>query len=244
MVSSSTLAAKPKKGKMKFLLTSSGISNASIKNTLVDLLGKPIAECTALIIPTSAYYFLPGGADIAYRLISGTAKSPLAELGWKSLGVLELTALPSVQADQWVPRVRATDALLVGGGDPQYLCHWMRESGFADLLDTLSDEAVYVGVSGGSMAVTSSFGENYNDRVVASTGSETPLGLIGIAMGVHMDHADMPDNSRDEVARWAAGIPVPTYGIDDQTAIKVVDGTIEIISEGHWELFPPHRGSN
>jgi dipeptidase E len=162
----------------------------------------------------------------------------MAELGWKSLGVLELTALPSVQQEQWVPRVRETDALLVGGGDPQYLCHWMRESGFADLLPTLRDEVVYVGISGGSMAVTSSFGENYNDRVVASTGSETPLGLIGIAMDVHMDNEDIPDNSRAEVKQWALGIPVPTYGIDDQTAIKVVDGTIEIVSEAYWELFP------
>jgi dipeptidase E len=222
---------------MKYLLTSSGISNDTMKNTLVELLGKPIAECSALIIPTSAYYFLPGGADIAYRLISGTSRTPMTELGWKSLGVLELTALPSVKQEQWVPRVRETDALIVGGGDPQYLCHWMRESGFADLLPTLSDDAVYVGISGGSMAVTSSFGETYNDRVVAKTGSEAPLGLIDIAMGVHMDNANMPDNSREEIANWAAGITVPTYGIDDDTAIKVVDGEIEIISEGHWELF-------
>ena len=89
---------------MKFLLTSSGISNTSIQNTLVELLGKPIAECSALIIPTSAYYFLPIGAEIAYRLISGTANTPMTELGWKSLGVLELTALPSVQQEQWIPR--------------------------------------------------------------------------------------------------------------------------------------------
>jgi dipeptidase E len=222
---------------MNYLLTSSGISNTSIRNTLVALLGKPIAECSALIIPTSAYYFLPVGADIAYRLISGTAKSPMAELGWKSMGVLELTALPSVDREQWVPRVRETDALIVGGGDPQYLCHWMRESGIADLLPTLS--GVYVGISGGSMAVTSSFGENYNDRVVASTGSERPLGFINIAMGVHMDHEAMPDNSRAEVAKWADNIEVPTYGIDDETAIKVVDGSIEVVSEGHWEIFPP-----
>lgn len=224
---------------MKFLLTSSGISNATIRDTLVELLGKPIDQCSVLIIPTSAYYFLPGGADIAYRLISGTAKSPGAELGWKSIGVLELTALPSVQREQWVPRVRETDALLVGGGDPQYLCHWMRETGFDELLTTLGDETVYVGISGGSMAVTSSFGEEYNNRIVAKSGSETPLGMIDIAIGVHMDNVNMPDNSREEVQRWAADIPVATYGIDDDTAIKVVDGTIEVISEGHWEIFPP-----
>src|SRR5208282_5158323 len=119
----------------------------------------PIAECSALVIPTSAYYFMPGGMDIAYRLISGTAKSPLCELGWRSLGVLELTALPSVTREQWVPRLEETDVLLVGGGSPTYLCHWMRESGLAELLPTLPSAMTYVGVSGGSMAVTSSFGE-------------------------------------------------------------------------------------
>jgi dipeptidase E len=32
---------------------------------------------------------------------------------------------------------------------------------------------------------------------------------------------------------------VPTYGIDDQTAIQVTDGAIEVVSEGSWKLFGP-----
>src|SRR6266571_3144712 len=109
---------------MKFLLTSCGISNTSIHDVLVDLLGKPIAESSALCIPTAAYA-LPGGAAMAYRLIRGVAASPLCEVGWKSLGVLELTALPSIKEEHWVPLVQEADALLVGGGDPFYLCYWM-----------------------------------------------------------------------------------------------------------------------
>jgi dipeptidase E len=222
---------------LKYLLTSSGISNASIHQTLVELLDKPIAECSALVVPTSAYYFMPQGMDIAYRLISGTAKSPLCELGWKSLGVLELTALPSVTKEQWVPRLRETDVLLVGGGSPMYLCHWMRESGLAELLPTLPSTMTYVGVSGGSMALTSSFGEEYGDRVVPTTGSETPLGFFPIAMGVHLDNPDLPDNSLANFEEWAAGISVPTYVLDDQSALKVVDGVVEVITEGRWKLF-------
>ena len=102
---------------MKFLLTSGGISNDSIRNALVDLLGKPIAESNALCIPTAAYA-CPSVASMAYRFISGSAASPLCEVGWKSLGVLELTALPSIKEDQWVPMVQETDALLVWGGSP------------------------------------------------------------------------------------------------------------------------------
>jgi dipeptidase E len=93
---------------MKLLLTSGGISNDSIRHALVDLLGKPIAESSALYIPTAIYPF-PGGAAMAWRLIRGGAGGPLCEVGWKSLGVLELTALPSIQEDCWVPMLQETD---------------------------------------------------------------------------------------------------------------------------------------
>src|SRR5258708_25743374 len=129
---------------MKLLLTSSGISNPSISDSLVELLGKPIAESSALFIPTAIYPF-PGGAGMAWQAICGRARSPLCELGWKSLGVLELTALSTIREENWVPMVREADALLVWGGDVLYLCHWMRRSGLANLLPSLG-EAVYVGV--------------------------------------------------------------------------------------------------
>src|SRR6476469_8673014 len=99
---------------MKFLLTSAGIKNTSIHTSLVGLLGKPIAESSALCIPTAIYPF-PGGPAMAYRFISGAAASPMCELGWKSLGVLELTALPSIQEEYWIAAVQETDALLVQG---------------------------------------------------------------------------------------------------------------------------------
>src|SRR5438094_6466941 len=142
---------------MKLLLTSSGISNASIHDALVELLGKPISESSALYIPTGVQPF-PGGPSHVYQFISGATRSPMCGLGWKSLGVLELTALPSIKEEYWVPAVRDADALLVWGGDVLYLCHWMRQSGLADLLPSLR-ETVYVGVSSGSMVLTPNFGE-------------------------------------------------------------------------------------
>ena len=117
---------------MKLLLTSSGISNPSIEEALVDLLGKPIADSSALIVPTAIYPF-PDGPGGAWRAISGQTESPFSGLGWKSLGVLELTALPSIKEESWVPKLRETDALLVWGGHVMYLCYWMRHSGLADL---------------------------------------------------------------------------------------------------------------
>jgi dipeptidase E len=119
-----------------------------------------------------------------------------------------------------------------------YLCDWMRQSGFADVLASLRPETVYVGLSGGSMAVTPSLGETYNDR---PTSGYRALGLVDFSLGPHVDHPDMPDNSMAEYEKWAAGVPVPTYAIDDDTAIRVVDGAVEVVSEGHWRLFEPKR---
>src|SRR5881398_3239449 len=93
-----------------------------LHDALVDLLGKSIVEASALCVPTAAYGHPMAGPAAAWRFISGReSRNPLCELGWKSLGVLELTALPSIAEEHWVPMVQETDALLVGGGDPRYL---------------------------------------------------------------------------------------------------------------------------
>jgi dipeptidase E len=224
---------------MKFLLTSAGIKNTSIHNALVDLLGKPIAESSALCIPT-ATYALPGGAAgaaLAWRFISGQEPiCPMCELGWKSLGVLELTALPSIDKALWVPMVQEIDVLLVNGGDPLYLCYWMRQSGLADLLPSL--RAVYVGLSAGSMVMAPTIGKDFVHWTPPTGGDET-LGLVDFAMFPHVDHEAMPDNSMAHAEKWAAGMRVPAYAIDDQTAIKVIGGAIEVVSEGHWKRFTP-----
>jgi dipeptidase E len=222
---------------MKLLLTSAGIKNASIHIALLDLLGKPITESCALCIPT-ATYAIPGGAGHAWRFISGQEpETPMCELGWKSLGVLELTALPSINEEFWVPMVRETDVLLVNGGDPMYLCHWMRQSGLADLLPSLR-ETVYVGLSAGSMVMAPNIGEDFV-RWSPPTGGDKTLGIVDFAMFPHLDHEALPENTMADAEKWAAGMPVPGYAIDDQTAIKVTDGTVEVVSEGHWKLFTP-----
>jgi dipeptidase E len=222
---------------MKLLLTSAGIKNDSIRKALVDLLGKPIADSSALCIPTASYGHPMAGPVAAWRFISGQEpETPMCELGWKSLGVLELTALPSLDQERWVPLVRETDVLLVNGGDPLYLCHWMRQSGLADLLPSLS-ETVWVGLSAGSMVMTPRIGEEFVGWQQPGGGDET-LGFVDFSIFPHLDHEDLPENTMADAERWAAGMPVPCYAIDDQTAIKVVGDTVEVVSEGHWKLFP------
>ena len=222
---------------MKLLLTSGGVKNQSIEDALVELLGKPIAQSSALCIPTAMYAHPAVGPGTGpWRFISGNTDHRMVELGWKSMGVLELTALPSLDEEMWVPLVQQTDVLLVGGGDVLYLCHWMRESGLVDLLPSLT-ETVWVGLSSGSMVMTPQVGEDFIQWRPPG-GDVSTLGLVDFSICPHVNGDGMPGNTDAEAEGWAATIAGPAYAVDDQTAFKVIDGELEVISEGHWKRFP------
>jgi dipeptidase E len=218
---------------VKLLLTSAGVKNTSIHDALLDLLGKPIADSSALCIPTAMYGHpqVGPGAGV-WRFISGRSAEPMCELGWKSLGVLELTALPSIDEERWIPQLRDVDVLLVSGGDALYLCHWMRQSGLAQLLTSLP-EMVWVGVSAGSMVMTPRIGAYFIEW--PSAPDDRTLGVVEFSIFPHLDV--FPGNTMAEAEPWAAGIAGPAYAIDDQTAIKVANGTVEVVTEGHWKLL-------
>jgi dipeptidase E len=219
---------------VKLLLTSAGVRNPSIEAALEGLLGKPIAESTALCIPTAQYaHPWVGPGEKPWQFITGRSDG-MVGLGWKSMGVLELTALPSIDKDLWVPKVREADALLAAGGDVLYLAHWMRESGLADLLPTL--DIVWVGLSAGSMVLTPRVGEDFVQWRPATGGDET-LGLVDFAICPHVNGDDQPGNTMAEAQEWAAGIEGPAYAVDDETAFVVVDGRVEVVSEGQWTLL-------
>jgi dipeptidase E len=226
---------------MKLLLTSAGIKNPSIHDALVELLGAPIGECDALCITTASYAHPMAGPGRAWSFISGQeSETPMTELGWKSVGVLELTALPSLDADRWTQWVRETDVLLVNGGDALYLGHWMRESGLAELLPSL-DDLVWAGLSAGSMVMTPRIGEDFVQWRPPDGGGDETLGFVDFSIFPHLvEQEGMPGNTMAEAEIWVTRIGGgPAYAIDDETAIKVVDGNVEVVSEGHWKLFTP-----
>jgi dipeptidase E len=241
---------------LKLLLCSSGITNASIRNALVDLLRKPIEEASALFIATGMHPFASGPGGI-HRAIAGDARRKLYDLGWKSVGLLELTALPSIDRATWEPGVRETDAICVWGGDPVYLAHWLRKSGLAEVLSSL-DDTVYVGVSAGAIATAGTFTETYGDppkrdgevlkseklewtspegETEADLVTAPGIGLVDFGVIPHYMNPDHGEVTPTNAERWAAHNPGATYALDEASALKVVDGKAEVVSEGVWKLF-------
>ena len=212
---------------MKLLLTSGGVTNPSIRGALDGLLGKPVGRCAALVVPTAQWGHPMCGPASVRRVVAGDAH--LTGLGWASLGVLELTALPSTGSRRWETWLREADVLLVDGGDATYLAHWLRASGVADLLPSLTD-TVWVGVSAGSMVLTPRIGPYFVEW--PSAPDDRTLGLVDFAIFPHLNA--FPTNTPADAERWAAGLDVPAYAIDAQTASAVGDGAVEVISEGAW----------
>jgi len=217
---------------VRLLLTSGGVTNDSIRAALVELLGKPIEACRALVIPTAQWGHPMCTPESVWRAVAG--QTGLADLGWKAVGVLELLALPTMRRERWEPWVRQADVLLVDGGEAIYLAHWLRESGLAALLPSLPD-TVWVGVSAGSMVLTPRIGPEFVER--RPDGTDETLGVVDFSIFPHLDYPGWSSNTTQSARLWAAKIGGPAYAIDDQTALVVDGGDVRVVSEGRWEYF-------
>ena len=231
---------------LKLLLTSNGITNNSIREALVDLLGKPISESNAIFIPTAVYTY-PYGSNYAWQFLKANE-----ELGWKGFGVLELTTIPSLPDESWKPQVEKADTIIVGGGNGFYLSYWMQKSGLFKILPTLlTQDTVYVGISVGSMIVTPTlhykreqyektgiyYDDEYNEEAPPNAGSIQTLNLVDFVIRPHLNADYFPAATLKNVEKWASKSEWSLYALDDQSAIKVLDGEVEVISEGKWKLF-------
>ena len=218
---------------MKLLLTSGGVRNTSIRDALVGMLDKPISESAALCIPTAQWGHPMCGPQSVRRFVEGgDPGDAMTSLPWKSVGVLELTALPTIGPERWVEWIREADVLLVDGGDATYLCHWLRQSGLVDHLSSLTD-TTWVGVSAGSMVMAPRIGSDFVKWPAAS--DDRTLGFVEFAIFPHLNA--FPTNTLADAERWAAEIGGPAYAIDEQTAIKVIGDSVEVVSEGEWHTF-------
>ena len=212
---------------MKLLLTSGGVTNASIRDALTDLLGRPVEESTALAIPSAQWGHPMCTPASMYRFAAHSRT--MTGLGWREVGLLELTALPTMAPERWVPWVREANVLLVDGGEATYLCHWLKETGFVDLFPSLAD-TVWVGVSAGSMVMTPRIGSDFVQWSDAP--DDRTLGIVDFAIFPHLDV--FPDNTMEAAEQWAAEVACPAYVLDDQSAVVVDGDRVEVVSEGRW----------
>lgn len=217
---------------MRLLLTSGGVTNDSIRDALVDLLGRPVGEATALAIPTAQWGHPMCGPESLARFVRGTDAPTMTGLGWRSVGVLELTALPTIAPERWVPWLEDADVLLVDGGEATYLAHWIRESGLLEVLPRLHD-TVWVGVSAGSMVLTPRIGELFVEW--RPEDGDATLGLVDFSVFPHVGL--FPDNTFEAAEAWAASLGNPAYALDEQSAVVVDGDRVEVVSEGEWRHF-------
>jgi dipeptidase E len=216
------------------LLTSGGVTNPTIRAALVDLLGKPVSEADVLCVPTAQWGHPACGPESAHRFVAGGGPGGLTSLGWRSVGLLELTALPTVPTERWVGWVERADVLLVDGGDATYLGHWLRRSGLADLLPSLTD-TLWVGVSAGSMVLTPRVGEAFVEWAEAP--DDRGLGLVDFSIFPHL--GVFAENTMAEAERWAAQLDAPAYVLDDDGALRVDEDGVQVVSEGEWRRLDP-----
>lgn len=208
------------------------MTNDSIRAALVGLLGKPIEEADALAIPSAQWGHPMCGPATARAFATDRTPPTMTGLGWRSVGLVELTALPTIEAERWVPWVQEADVLLVDGGEAAYLAHWVRESGLEAVLPSLHD-TVWVGVSAGSMALTPRIGDRFHHWRTEQ--GDRALGLVDFSIYPHVGL--FPSNTMEDAALWAADLGNPAYALDEQSAVLVDGDRVEVVSEGEWRHF-------
>jgi dipeptidase E len=217
---------------MKLLLTSGGVTNDSIRAALVDLLGKPVEESTALAVPTAQWGHPMCGPESLRRFVTDGTPPTMTGLGWRSVGLRELTAQPHLPPERRVPWVREADVLLVDGGEATFLAHWVRQSGLEQLLPELTD-TVWVGVSAGSMVLAPRIGDLFVEW--RPEDGDAALGVVDFSVFPHVGL--FPTNTMEAAEEWAAGLGNAAYALDEQSAVLVDGDRVEVVSEGEWRHF-------
>lgn len=217
---------------MKLLLTSAGLSNKSISNALLELTEKPFSELNLAFIPTASNVEKGNKDWLINDLIV------CKNLGFKSIDIVDISAIPK---DLWLLRLQEADVLLAEGGDTFHLMHWIEKSGLKKLLPEMLKTKVYVGVSAGSMVTCKSLDLSTSERLysekIGEYKKDEGLKFVNFLIRPHLNSPYFPNVNLKNLEKMSKELPDTFYAIDDNTAIKVVDEKIEVISEGEWKRF-------
>ena len=210
---------------MKLLLTSAGLCNGSLRKTL-----KHIVDSKNIRIA-----FIPTAANVEDGEKDWLIKD---YLNCSKVGSVDIVDISAISKDMWLPRLESANVILCGGGNPFHLMHWINASGLRKILPELLKTRLYVGISAGSMVMCpnlslSSSNLIYGDKL----GRDMPgLNYVDFYIKPHYNSISF-SKARDEFLKPLAQGLGELYALDDESGIKVIEGSVEIISEGKWKKF-------
>ena len=218
---------------MKLLLTSGGLTNQSISKALFELVGKKPEDTSVAFIPTAMNVGLGDKGWFIDDLSNIKKQNP------EFVDVVDISSLPK---EIWQPRLEIVDVLFFSGGNTTHLMRWIIESGLRDLLPEFLKTKVWAGISAGSMVTNPSLALSSKDKKIYyeenfGYKSEAALGLVDFYVRPHFNSPDFPNVNKEYLEEIAKEIDAKIYALDDQSALKVVDGKVEIISEGEYLEF-------
>lgn len=213
---------------MKLLLTSTGITNQTIQDKFLEMVGKQPKDISLAYIPTAINTHPSPNKDWAIDNI--------VRLNKMGIGAIDIVDFSAIPREMWLSRLKNADALFVEGGMPFYLMDKMKETGLDQLLTTRLKDKVYVGCSAGS---------NVLGKVIIKSAKDVPegyklqdgLSIVNFSIRPHFFRSDRSQFTREMIAEFAKKYGSVFYAIDDDTAIAVEDGQVTVISEGKWEKF-------
>ena len=217
---------------MKLLLTSGGLTNKSIEKALFELVGKKAEDTKLCFIPTAATIETGDKGWFINDLHN------INKQGFKSVTITDISAVPE---QIWKPQMEEADILFFSGGNTYHLMEWINKSGLKELLPEYLKTKVWVGLSAGSMVTNPDlaakisqavYNEDYN-----KIGEMPGLNYVDFYFLPHLNSPHFPNLREENVKKIAERIPKKIYAMDDNGALKVVDGMIEVVSEGEYLEF-------
>lgn len=218
---------------MKLLLTSNGLSNQSIAKALIDLVGKPASETAVAFIPTAMNV---SSSDKGWFIDD---LSNIQKHEFKMVDIVDISALPK---KIWQPRLETADVLFFSGGNSFHLMRWINESGLIELLPELLKTRVWASISAGSMVTNPTLALSGKDKKIYyeetfGYNSDEGLGLVNFYTRPHFNSPEFPHARKEYLEELAKEFSETIYALDDNSALKVVDGKVEVISEGEYLLL-------
>lgn len=217
---------------MKLLLTSGGLSNKSIITALKDLTSKPLKKLNLAYIPTASNveegdkWWILKDLEICKKL------------GFKAIDIVDISALPKKMLQK---RLESSDILFFEGGNTFHLMYWINKSGLKDIIPKLLKSKIWIGVSAGTIVATSSLELSSDDKEILKEMEETiynkGLNLVNFLVVPHANNEYFPERTFDFVEKLSKKVSLPVYALDDESAIKVINNDIEVVSEGKWKKY-------